>query len=1014
MKKNLLLLLTLFALKSSAQKKPLDHTVYDSWKSPGEKMISNNGQYIVYTVNPQEGDGELVIQNPISKYKKIIARGYNAVITEDSRFLICKIKAVFQDTRQAKIKKKKGDDLPKDSMAIIALGVDSVWKSARIKNFKTPEKAFGFVAFQKEKALPDSSKKLTDSLKIKNNLLAKFADSVIRKSIDSIKGKITKEELSVIINNAAGQILQEGKDIAADAEGDESAAGNATEGTDLILKNLTNNKETIFKLVTEYLFDKQGTRLLIETSKNSKDSNSKAFVLLYDLKDNSTDTIMKTFNDAKSFAFDEAGKQLSFVAERDSNEKSLVKFYKLWYYKTGQDSATIIADKASIGMQLGFSISENAKIEFSKDGKKIFFGNAPIRSPKDTTLVDFEIAKLDVWNYKDDYLQPQQLKNLDKELKRSYTAVYHTDKNVMMQLGNATAENITMVNEGNADWVLGESNKGNRVEAQWTGRTRSNAYVINCITGIRKPVFKNLYANAAASPAGNFVFWYDEEKKNYFTYELATGITRNVSSKIKLPLYDEENDVPDLPNNYGVMGWQQGDSALYVYDQFDAWKVSPVDVFNPSIISLNYNSTVAGKLEAGRIKNQITRYVSTDKEDRFFTAEKNYLFTLFNRISKESGISFRNINSPFDETQINYNGKAVTARHTLSKNGLSFIFSKENYLESPNFFYADLSKEKRFPVFNKFGDITSKIYPELEQLSNINPQQNEYNWGTAELYTWKTYTGKTSTGIVYKPEGFDPKKKYPMICYFYEKLSNGVYSYQPPSPTPSRLNISFFVSRGYIVFAPDIYYTTGHPGNDAYNHIVSGARALVKAGFVDSTKIGIQGQSWGGYQVAYLITKTKLFKAAWAGAPVANMTSAYGGIRWESGLNRQFQYEKQQSRIGASLWDKPQLYIENSPLFHLPKVQTPLAIMHNDADGAVPWYQGIELFTGLKRLGKPVWMLNYNGEAHNLVERRNRKDIQIREQQFFDWLLKGEKPAKWITEGVPAIDKGKDWGLDTE
>ena len=377
-------------------------------------------------------------------------------------------------------------------------------------------------------------------------------------------------------------------------------------------------------------------------------------------------------------------------------------------------------------------------------------------------------------------------------------------------------------------------------------------------------------------------------------------------------------------------------------------------------------------------------------------------------------ISFRNINSPFDETQINYNGKAVTARHTLSKNGLSFIFSKENYLESPNFFYADLSKEKRFPVFNKFGDITSKIYPELEQLSNINPQQNEYNWGTAELYTWKTYTGKTSTGIVYKPEGFDPKKKYPMICYFYEKLSNGVYSYQPPSPTPSRLNISFFVSRGYIVFAPDIYYTTGHPGNDAYNHIVSGARALVKAGFVDSTKIGIQGQSWGGYQVAYLITKTKLFKAAWAGAPVANMTSAYGGIRWESGLNRQFQYEKQQSRIGASLWDKPQLYIENSPLFHLPKVQTPLAIMHNDADGAVPWYQGIELFTGLKRLGKPVWMLNYNGEAHNLVERRNRKDIQIREQQFFDWLLKGEKPAKWITEGVPAIDKGKDWGLDTE
>jgi dipeptidyl aminopeptidase/acylaminoacyl peptidase len=141
------------------------------------------------------------------------------------------------------------------------------------------------------------------------------------------------------------------------------------------------------------------------------------------------------------------------------------------------------------------------------------------------------------------------------------------------------------------------------------------------------------------------------------------------------------------------------------------------------------------------------------------------------------------------------------------------------------------------------------------------------------------------------------------------------------------------------------------------------------------------------------------------------MFSAYGGVRWESGLNRQMQYEKSQSRIGATIWEKPNLYIENSPLFHLQKVKTPLVIMSNDADGAVPWYQGIEFFTAMRRLNKPVWLLNYNGEAHNLVERRNRKDIQIREQQFFDWLLKGEPAPKWITEGVPAVMKGRDLGL---
>jgi dipeptidyl aminopeptidase/acylaminoacyl peptidase len=300
------------------------------------------------------------------------------------------------------------------------------------------------------------------------------------------------------------------------------------------------------------------------------------------------------------------------------------------------------------------------------------------------------------------------------------------------------------------------------------------------------------------------------------------------------------------------------------------------------------------------------------------------------------------------------------------------------------------------------------------RISAINPQQASYNWGHARLVHWTTFQGKKSDGILYVPEDFDPHRKYPMITYFYERLSDGLYHYLSPSPTPSALNIPFFVSRGYLVFTPDIRYTIGHPGKSAYDYVVSGVKALCKNSFVDTAHLGIQGQSWGGYQVAYLVTATHLFKAAWAGAPVVNMFSAYGGIRWETGMNRQFQYEHTQSRIGATPWQRPDLYIENSPLFHLPQVTTPLVIMANDADGAVPWYQGIEMFTDMKRLGKQVWMLTYNGEAHNLVERRNRKDIQIREQQFFDWQLKGARPARWLTEGVPATAKGRTWGLETD
>ena len=209
-------------------------------------------------------------------------------------------------------------------------------------------------------------------------------------------------------------------------------------------------------------------------------------------------------------------------------------------------------------------------------------------------------------------------------------------------------------------------------------------------------------------------------------------------------------------------------------------------------------------------------------------------------------------------------------------------------------------------------------------------------------------------------------------------------------------------------------YRPGTPGESAYNCIVSGAEALAQNSWIDRENMAIQGQSWGGYQVAYLITRTNLFKAAEAGAPVSNMTSAYGGIRWESGMSRQFQYEQSQSRIGRDLWHGIELYMENSPLFKLPEVQTPVLIMHNDNDGAVPWYQGIEMFMGLRRLGKPAWLLEYNNEAHNLKERRNCKDLSIRLQQFFDHYLKGAPAPAWMTRGVPTLRKGQYFGFETE
>jgi len=447
MRFSLLALFSLFFICAKAQnKKPLDHSVYDGWKSIGERMISNDGKYIVYAINPQEGDGSLVIQTAAG-YKKVIDRGYGAVITNDSRYVVFKIKPVYQETRQARIKKKKPDEMAKDSLAVVELGKDEVVKIPRVKSFKTPEKGSGWIAYQLEKPLPDTTKKSrgVDSMKMKTDLLVKMADSVLRRSIDSIKGKITREALLEVVQKAATEILGKKDDPATlmnllDAEGDDAPGGSSSEGTDLVVRRTSDNKEKTFKLVSEFLFDKKGTRLAIETTKNAKDSNSKGMLLVYDLANERVDTVMRKLNDGKNFAFDENGNQLVFVAERDSSAKALQKFYKLWYHASGLDSAKLLADRNTMGMKQGYGVSDNGTLRFSKDGKKIYFGVAPIRPPKDTTLVDFELARLDVWHYNDDYLQPQQLKQLDNGLKRSYLAVMKPGDEELVQLGVEDAE----------------------------------------------------------------------------------------------------------------------------------------------------------------------------------------------------------------------------------------------------------------------------------------------------------------------------------------------------------------------------------------------------------------------------------------------------------------------------------------------------------------------------------------------------------------------------------------------
>jgi dienelactone hydrolase len=490
------------------------------------------------------------------------------------------------------------------------------------------------------------------------------------------------------------------------------------------------------------------------------------------------------------------------------------------------------------------------------------------------------------------------------------------------------------------------------------------------------------------SPGGKYVVWYDPSDSCFYSVstELNSLPPVNLTGKIQVPFFDELHDSPSPPPPYGIAGWAPGDRFVYIYDRYDIWKIDPSGVRVPVAVTQTF----------GRRNLLQMRYIRLDRDEEYIPQEPAVLVRAFSEKNLTSGffrVNFATVTEPslllMDKYSFNVPVKAKKADVLL--------WTKKNVSQFPNLWVSDMS------------------FAHQQKISDANPQQNHFIWPEVELVEWTSFSGEPLKGLFYKPGNLDPSKKYPMLVYFYERNSDNLYGHTSPAPSRSTINSTFYTSNGYLVFIPDITYETGYPGKSAYNAIVSGVvHLLSKYQFVDKDHIGLQGQSWGGYQAAWLITQTDLFAAAMAGAPVSNMTSAYGGIRWESGMSRMFQYEQTQSRIGATLWEKPLHYIENSPLFHAPRVNTPLLIMHNDNDGAVPWYQGIELFMALRRLDKPVWLLNYNNEPHNLKAESwaNRMDLDKRMFQFFNHYLKNQPAPSWMVSGVPALKKGKMTGYE--
>jgi len=969
------------------EKKALSHDAYDIWNRTLGHNISNDGKWIFLSVGPEEKDSELRVKSLTDDRVYIIPRGESPRFDNNNQYLATLVKALKDSVKQAKKDKKKPEESPKDTLAVLTLATGETFKIGRVKSFKMPEEGRDIVAYLMEKKLEakkDSTESMSDSTKVKEEAGTSKANEEEKSSesepqASEKQAEVKKPEIKEP-EETKNPEKEEKSSEAENKKKDNKKDRKKAEGTELVLRDLKSGLETLYAHVVSYHLSEDGKHLIYAAA--SKDSTADGIYAINTATRDSV-AILSGPADYKKITLHEKGDQLTFITNRDSFNTDQQE-YTLYYWKTKTQAPKQIAKLGTPGIPSHWWVSEHGDLAFSKDGKKLFFDTAPKPEPEveDETPEDEKVV-LDVWNWKDPYIQPMQLKDLKEEQERSYRAVAHLNKGKIVQLATKDIPDIRLGSEGNARYVIGISSMPYRQLISWEIYEYYDTYLIDIQTGQKTKTLTKLQAEPHFSPESKYIYWWDRVQKTWFVKNVRTGKLSNVCAKIPHPVHNEQYDYPSPPDDHGTGGWTKGDKDFLVYDRYDIWRTDPEDKKVPTNITEG----------VGRKTNARFRYMQLDPEERARDPKATWLLSAFNLSTKSQGFYHDQLEGDHAPQKLIERQKSF-GHLRKAKHADVFTYTQSSFAEYPDIWISDIN------------------FQNAHKVSDINPQQKDYLLGTEELVEWTSLDGIPLQGILYKPDNFDSTRQYPMVVFFYSKMSNQLHVHRPPAPSSGNINFLLYASQGYLVFIPDIVYTIGYPGQSAVNTVLPGITHLINQGFVDKNRIGVEGSSWGGYQIAYLITQTQVFRAATAGALVSNMISGYGGIRWKTGLSRMMQYETHQSRIGGSLWEYPLRYIENSPIFRADKIETPLLMPHHENDGAVPWEQSIELFLALRRLGKPAWLLNYNQEGHGIRKRAARKDWAIRMLQFFDHYLKDAPAAVWLAEGIPATQKGKTLGLE--
>lgn len=742
---------------------------------------------------------------------------------------------------------------------------------------------------------------------------------------------------------------------------------------ELTLLELSSNTKLVIPAVVQHLFSPSQEAIAYTTIEDS------ALILKrLSLKDRKEKIIWKgkPTDRVEQIIFDEQGQQLAFVVINNHGKIIL-------HCASPGVTATQLLDDAELFQRQKMRIGSLSY--FSPQGSSRLFFTGEQAAPN-TLPTESTISSVDIWNYQDDIIFPGQLSG--QTVNPSHELIISPTSKKLYTF--SVNEHCIQAFKDNALIEIAEKQSGkNRFQ-----QTANEYWLYNLTTGSRV-LIKGKGNNPrsgirlSASPQGRWIIYWDQTTEDYYSFDPESGKTVNLTANLPFKFTDEiVQNVSPIPVDH--IHWEDNDASLLVYDNYDLWRLDPGGMQAPFCITGEY----------GRAHGVYLRLMHDLPQN--LNASTELLFTGFNKWTKQDGLFSLQWGNP----------KSLAALTAGPYN----YYQNTIYLQPFNHPMAPIAggigKNRRWIVLKQ----SDKEYPNLffskdlrhfEPITNLQPHKS-VNWLNAEPVIWKMYNGQLNTGVLYKPENFDSTKQYPVIFNYYEKFSQRCYQFPMPGLTSGNINIPWFVSRGYLVFTPDIQYSTANvPGGmtiteAAYNTVASAAEFLSQRPYVDKKHMAIQGHSFGAYQtLGILCNSSNLFAA---GVEVAgtmdNISSYLTLITGEESSNATPKFDKQdhpQGRMGATPWERPDLYIRSSSVLNANKINTPLLMVHNKKDGSINFNQAIEMYMALRRLSKPCWLVQYDKSGHVITDPQDKLDYTLRLTQYFDHYLKEAPAPLWMT-----------------